>query len=73
MEKTHTDSFFGSPAQAYWDPEASHLYWVREDVVSVGQFVSVYVSYLSRGLFPPAGTNKILKKPHLICFDALHK
>jgi hypothetical protein len=73
VELTHTNSFFGSPAQAKWDSEASHLYWVREDVVSVGQFVSVYVSYLSRGLFPPACTIKIIKIPTLYISALLHQ
>jgi hypothetical protein len=42
VKQTHTDSF-GSTAQAKFDPEASHLFWQREDVTSLGQFVRTYV------------------------------
>lgn len=48
VEQTRTDSFFGSHAQAAYDDAVSHQFWVREDVVSVGQFISTYAD------FPPA-------------------
>lgn len=41
-EPTRTDSFFGSELQADWDHTNSQLFFSRRDVVSLGQFISVY-------------------------------
>lgn len=42
-ETTRTNSFFGDPSVVDFDPENAHLFFTREDVVSVGQFISTYV------------------------------
>jgi len=52
----HIDYFFGSTAQAKFEPEASHLFWQCEDVVSLGQFVSTYVDITG----PPKYKSRVL-------------
>ncbi|WPA97558.1 uncharacterized protein RHO25_002168 [Cercospora beticola] len=42
-ETTRTESFFGDPNVVDFEPEVAHLFFQRKDVVSAGQFVSVYV------------------------------
>ncbi|KAF5684638.1 alpha beta-hydrolase [Fusarium denticulatum] len=49
-EPARTGSFFGSKAQADWDSINSQLFYERRDVVSLGQFFSVYgLPFLGNG------------------------
>lgn len=41
-EVGRTNSFFGSKAQVDFEDTVAHLFFTRKDVVSLGQFVSVY-------------------------------
>lgn len=41
---TRTYSFFGDPQYIDFDPEVSHRFFTRKDVVSVGQFISAYIN-----------------------------
>lgn len=41
-ETGRTNTFFGSKAQVAYDDTVAHLFFQRKDVVSLGQFVSVY-------------------------------
>lgn len=41
-ESGKTNSFFGTRAGIDYDPENAHLFYTREDVVSLGQFVTTY-------------------------------
>lgn len=41
-EVGRTNSFFGSKAQVSFEDAVAHLFFVRKDVVSIGQLLSVY-------------------------------
>ncbi|KAH9818210.1 alpha beta-hydrolase [Teratosphaeria destructans] len=44
VEQARTDSFFGSHQSVDFDSQVAHLFYTREDVVSLGQFVSTYLN-----------------------------
>ncbi|KAF2764662.1 hypothetical protein EJ03DRAFT_281615 [Teratosphaeria nubilosa] len=56
VEQARTNSFFGSHQYVDFDSEVAQLFYAREDVVSLGQFVSTYVGIVAS----PQYTGRVL-------------